>query len=669
MLTFLLLFLPLFSISLGKPYINTPYTNINGLFYNHLGNAKLSSNTLTLLTYINFTYLQESLTIANNFFSRSSHLCQLTTQGNIEPNHVNFHCDVSLKIIKDSLSQLKEKDEILSELTEGSHKRYKRGLVNGVSYAFNWLFGMPDAEDAKFYSESIHNLMNDNKQTQTLLKSQIQIISSTIENFNTSVISLKRSENEMNHNLALINKYNNEANNNFKKLNLETLITQQITTLNSLINKLNNEFDNYINAINLGKHGIISPQILTPKALFEEIKNFKGDHELPINVDHSTIHLYYKIMSLDITESEHMIIFAFKIPLVLKNIYNLFKLIPLPIQHSNSSYYTYIEPSHPYLLLSQNKILYTFLQDIADCREYVKGQYLCKEVHMNVRNDQSNCEVQLMSAHVKKIPEDCRTKKIKATFEVWNYIGTNQWLYILQNPTTLTLMCTGNHMEDVVLHQTGLIKLQPKCKGYTNMVVLETSNEESKNITHHVPSLDIQVDCCVQDFKEEAPEVISLKPIHLTNLDLHELNYANSKLNEMDQIITNQLNKDKSYHFYSWYTVLLLVIGALVFLVICINCCKWWGCLNLIRKLCCFTRNPRNGEIIPPIIKTFVNCTFDSDLRKEYHNRSRDVVLYNTEREVIQSRVLQTVGEEEEELQGHNYNLRPLTSRRSTTPL
>lgn len=50
----------------------------------------------------------------------------------------------------DSLSYLTSHD--ISELL---YKRFKRGLFDGVSYAFKWLFGTPDAEDAKYYTEAI----------------------------------------------------------------------------------------------------------------------------------------------------------------------------------------------------------------------------------------------------------------------------------------------------------------------------------------------------------------------------------------------------------------------------------------------------------------------------------------------------------------------------------
>ena len=133
------------------------------------------------------------------------------------------------------------------------------------------LYGTPDADDAQYYTDSINTLLNDNRQTQTLLKSQIQMISSTIRNFNNSVNFLKLNENKLNKNILLINELSTTTNRKIDELKLENIITQHIMTLSLYANKLANEYDVYINALNLGRHGILSPQILTPKILLDEL--------------------------------------------------------------------------------------------------------------------------------------------------------------------------------------------------------------------------------------------------------------------------------------------------------------------------------------------------------------------------------------------------------------
>ncbi|XP_076660006.1 uncharacterized protein LOC143363281 [Halictus rubicundus] len=123
-------------------------------------------------------------------------------------------------------------------------------------------------------------------------------------------------------------------------------------------------------------------------------------------------------------------------------------------------------------------------------------------------------------------------------------------------------------MEDIVLHQTGILQLEPSCKGYTDLFVLETTSSSSRNISHYVPKLDITTDdCCLLKRRFNKTVPIQLTPVKLTNIDLTELRYANKKLSDFDKIVTDQLNKPFIVQHTKWYTIGLSVlekIGASV---------------------------------------------------------------------------------------------------------
>lgn len=625
------LFLPL--ISSTSFYNINEFNKSSGIFYSNMGVTKISNSKLTLLSHINLTHLHHSFTVAKYYFKASLNLCTSALNEPSKHNHVSFHCEQTLNIIRDQLNEIEDKNEILLDISgQESSLRVRRGLINGISYGLKWLFGTPSAEDAQYYSDSINVLLDDNKQTQTLLKSQIQIISSTIKNVNASIISLKQNEDELNNNIQLINKFSSNTNNYLDKLNIESTITQNILLLSSLTNRISNNYDKFINAVNLGKHGILSPQVITPRTLFDELRNYKGEFELPITPDSSNINLYYKILEIQIFVSKGLVVFAIKIPLVDKQNYNLYNLIPLPIQHENNSIYSYIQPKKPYLLLSQSKAFYTLLQDLNSCIEYREQEYLCKDISIAKRTDQIICETQLLLTHINFIPKDCEKINIKAEIETWKDIKNNNWLYVLHRPTTITFLCDDSpgHIEDVVLKNTGILRLHKSCKGYTDHFVLQSNSETIENFLNIVPNIDIKEDdCCNLNKKLNKSETISLNPIKLTNIDLNDLRYANKKLEEFDKIVTDQINKPFIITHTHWYTIALSVIGSIVFCAICINCCRWCGCFNILKKLCCFSRNPQNGESCPAIIKNYVNCSFDPETKHEYHTNSQDIVTYN----------------------------------------
>ncbi|XP_051159124.1 uncharacterized protein LOC127280270 [Leptopilina boulardi] len=667
---FLSLLLPKLILSL--PYTNTPLNHTSGILYDKKGIAKISNSKLTLLAHINFTHLNDARIIVVNNAIQSQYLCKKLSDAPYARGHVSFHCERAVRLIFELINEINRKNEILQQLTTQLSIRQRRGLMNGVSYAVNWLFGIPDADDAEYYSENIHKLINDNIQVKTLLKSQIQVVSNTIKNFNNSLYSLKSQEEILNSNSEKINNFMSNTNIETSVLQLETLITFQTSTILELSNKISRDYSEYIDAINLAKYNILSPLIITPNVLLEELNKYHGEYELLITPDEKHFPMLYKLLKVDVFHTSKITIFSMQVPLISKMYFDLYHLIPLPIQHSNSSIFSYIVPKYQHLLLSQSKLQFLSLEKLSDCIEYLKGKYVCFDAHVTQVTDQPECEVRLLLPHTNQLPDDCQIKTTKAIIETWKYAGYNQWFYVLQRPTTLTIICSNSKEEitDVILYQTGLLKLQDHCKGYTNRYALETTNFADTNITFHIPNITIiQDDCCIRNVDIKHIESIPLKPIHLTNIDLSDLTYSNKKLNELDEIINKHINEPFIVTHTKWYTIVLAMIGSIILLFIISNCCRWCGCLRWIKKWCCFTADPATGQILPPTIKNFVNCNFDSNLH------TKEVVVYSKRNscEDIEQAGRRSIAEEIDDFTSipilHSPSTSKIKSRRSTTPI
>ncbi|CAK9813158.1 hypothetical protein ANTPLA_LOCUS7713 [Anthophora plagiata] len=104
--------------------------------------------------------------------------------------------------------------------------------------------------------------------------------------------------------------------------------------------------------------------------LYEELKNYKNEHELVMKPDLENICDFYKFIQLHVISTSDNIIFALRISLVIRTKFDLFELIPFPVQHNNSEFFSYIIPQNRYLLLSQSKSQFTFLKELSDCNKY-----------------------------------------------------------------------------------------------------------------------------------------------------------------------------------------------------------------------------------------------------------------------------------------------------------
>lgn len=587
-----------------------PIRQSSGIFYHNLGLAKLSSGYFTLLSYTNVTFYYHKLQFIKSFYDQSLSMCTKS----ISPKP----WQEQLKFLTLQIPQLETKFSTVSNLV--GHKddkliRNRRGLFNGVSYAFNWLFGTPDADDAQFYSDSIKNLLEQNHDVQLLMKQQIHIISSAIKNYNASAQSLKLNENKLNSNIKKFNKFSENTNAKIQSLELNQAITENMGFLSELINELNEEFDVLISSILFARQNTIHPSIITPVNLQKELLKVRltTDAQFPISINNVyNIHKYFSICDLSVVYDRENIIYAIKIPLVHEQIYNLYNLIPLPTQLPDTNIYSYVDPSYPYLLLSTTKTHYCRLKNLSTCKKITEEDFLCSNSAIHLTTERPVCETILRVNSPSKIPEDCPTRTIKANLELWHPLSTNSWLFIVSKKTVASISCdkSNTNIRDADLSGMGILTLKPKCKCYTFSTVLYASSNRTSNYTNYVPSIDISMDdCCVRRHEYLKQDDILMEPMEINNLNLDELRHSEHKLEQFDEILNRNINQSFFSKHTSWFSTTLgasLITAIVLFLMCCCCNCAWLPVIGKYfprrRKCCgfpniCITNNNERYEI------------------------------------------------------------------------
>lgn len=588
---FLILF-TIFSLSHQIPFNVNNIDQKSGIFYHNMGKVLLYSDQLTLLTFTNITFYVNKLQITKNMFTKSTNICNHIH----EFEHVTYHCSNSLKLIQIQIPNLERKLETITHLVGHRHEnpnRKRRGIVNGISTALKWLFGVPDADDAKYYDEAIKSLVNKNRETQILMQQQIHIMSSSIQTYNETLLALKTNEERLNQNFKKINDFEHNVNNKITHFALVETVNDHISLLNELVSELNEEYDIIISSILFAKQNIIHPNVISPKNLREELIKIKSNANiiLPIPViNYDNIYKYYSICKLNAVYNNELLIFTVKIPITTDMKFNLYNLIPIPTFDPKSNTYTYIDPTYPFLIINPANTRYGRMKDLMECQQIDGETKLCKDP-ITYLTSQKYCEISLRE-NPRKIPEDCPTKIIKANLEIYHKISPLEWIFVVTEPITATISCEPDKdkFHEATLNGTGILRLDPHCRCYTLSALLISTNNITANYTNYIPNLDITTDdCCVKEIEKLGN--MELEPIQLTNVNLDELRHAKHKLQQFEETLQTEINKPFLGEHHTLFNIILSVLVIMIILLILCCCC--------CRYCCDCTWLPYIGRFIP----------------------------------------------------------------------
>lgn len=138
------------------------------------------------------------------------------------------------------------------------------------------------------------------------------------------------------------------------------------------------------------------------------------------------------------------------------------------MSHKINNTYVYIQPEFQYLALSENKAHFVQLNSLQNCKKITKNEQICSNQEIYSTMDNQRCEVALVTSYNWKIPASCNTQIIKGTIKIWHSLNSNnQWIYVLSEPTILTILCPNIPLKDELIQNIGILELDQGCKAYS----------------------------------------------------------------------------------------------------------------------------------------------------------------------------------------------------------
>ena len=502
--------------------------------------------------------MTDKIKLIENVFEKTKLLC--TTN---EMFRDLLLCNNTIGILEKTIPELRMEEENLKDMI--GHERTKRGLFNIVGSVIKTITGNLDSSDAKTYDEAIEKVEKDEKETAKLLRDQIQVVKTTITNFNETITNLRKTENTFNKNIEILENYTKNTDKFEYSLKMSLDIHKHLSFLELNCERLTTELNSLTYAISLAQANILSDKIITPDQLIKELRKTQNDIPQGVNypypLEKQYGYAFFKILTLNVYFYNNKLVFVIKNPLVLETEFNLYKLLPLPVPDNNNNYF-FIQPSIKYIALSHSRTQFTNIHNIKDCKLTILNTYICQTyepIYMTY-NEQNICEIKLLLT-VGKIPKECDIRVIKLKQQIWNKLeNKNEWLYVLPEPTHITITCKIDKPYDLILNNSGIITLNNSCKAYTPTAILRTHNTFQSNYTAYIPPIQLQNDDCCINKTFKIPILQKLKFPHTNIADLDVASHRLDEIAKLTEDLINDNHKDNINYYTSYIKYSLLTI-------------------------------------------------------------------------------------------------------------
>jgi hypothetical protein len=602
-----------------ESFTNQPLKRLAGVYFENLGDLYIFRDHWKFINYINLAPLEEKEQILKFYANKIEVLCyslyadNITCSGLQELQRIERKLTV-LKIDRETINDMVGRfDDEVRFNNRGA--RIKRSVFDFVGQIAKILFGTLDSSDANYYNEQIDLVYNNSKELTTLYKKQISIMRSAINDFSNAFKENNQKFKEIDFNMNKLNEQLRKNTRRITEIQMNTEVNSYLLECAEMMLEYELELTILTDTILLARRGLLHPKILTPRELFDNLKDshyMTNNKRLPVVLDPSQFNNLIDSSDLSIFYKNHRLVYILEIPLIEQNDFILYHAIPLPIKQTEGNIYAFINPVHKYIGLRTDKQLFTHLtdQDVANCKR-INDAKICRQTDLLYQiSSTHNCESELLkSARLENILKECDIRLMKIHNTVWHQLqSVNSWIYTAPHEETLHILCKDDKPRQTQLTTTGLIKLSSECDAISDNVLLRSQTVSIIDTIDKdfIPNVNLSTNKLCEDIKKNHVNVSELRLLNIgktPHLDINLLRTASSSLNELykeaDEIGNHHRTETLYKKTLNWFYYIVYTIIGLVIIYISIKCSLISKCLNIF-KICCI---PKNG-----CIQYFNNC-------------------------------------------------------------
>lgn len=495
-------------------------------------------------------------------------------------------CQNLLRPLETILNDIKRDFNAISHIVSDDNISKRSAWFSGIGTIFKHIFGTLDEDDAENYEKAIQTLYNKDKLISGTLKKSIIASQSAISNMNNSLYEMNLNQIELDSVVKRLTSSMSNVTNVLNVVNYKNDLYNILNILQSNLLTISFKVEDLLNSILFIKTNTLHPSVLTPKQMYSDIVNnlkiIPKYRDFPVSLELSNIYTIINIADLACYYLNDKLMFIVKIPLVALESFNVYKSIPLPIPQVNGNLNSYamILPSEQFLALSSDKLSYTYLKDLYDCKNILTNTYLCEITDVYAVLNNPSCEIEIITKTLTSLPEDCPVKFMFGDIEIWHKLNNNKWVFVQSKPTKISIECNHN-VSELIISGTGILSIPLQCTGFHQNLKLVTKMYPKIYVPAVSSDFDIiNNNCCnhVIKLNNNIP-VPKIKNINLDNLK--SIKAVSDQLIEdlKDVKESNNFNNHVSFPILSILSVILVLSFIFVYL------CKKGKCSRTILQI------------------------------------------------------------------------------------
>lgn len=575
-----LFFVTLISSSQASHHVH-PLRN-NSVYFDKITNMNLIKDNWHLIVYYDTYPYKEGITVLNKYIKYLEPICLAIRE--------QTPCDSVMLQLKHGFEEIKHYDYLMtnsSYVTRDAPRRWRRGLINGVGYIANSLFGVLDQHFADQYEKDIDLIKSNENHLYNLWKNQTSVVEAELN-------LMKRIESTMSQHHKLINQKINILTENYRDIesqvqNISFTIDFITSTMaaNNILYNLRRVQDSILDTITDIYTGKLDFHLLSPQQLRRELSTIAAQlpKDLASPIDNIDLAEVYNLLRVKAKLSEKYLIIELKIPLIERDLFEIFNLISIPQKSNNDMLYVDMTSDLAAINLKKDLYLPVSERDLRSCITQNPKMILChiRKPIFHMRDDHTLCVKNSNSRTCKTLSKPCQNKWIELHAE-------NNYFYFCCDECHIKLLCE-DQVTAVQLRDAGLFTVDEGCiiKSEDFMIF---SYKEQKSKIYTSPVLDAPAIAPINHIMNISISKMPTDPdLNITySSDLEQFNELKKSIETLKQ--SEPIGDIILYHNVHHYVAIYLIIGS-AFLAIAIYCCKK-GCLSTV------LRRPRR-ETTPPI--------------------------------------------------------------------